>query len=106
MAYISKEQVAGIRTELKTRFPKLKFSVTRKDYLSVMVSITEGNIDFGTDYKQINEYHEKHPVLKEVISVVNKDNYDNSDAMTDYFNVGYYTHISIGKWDKPYLLKS
>jgi len=28
--------------------------------------------------------------------------YDNSDAMTDYFDTAYYTNIRIGKWDKPY----
>ena len=29
--------------------------------------------------------------------------YDNSDAMTDYFDTAYYTHINVGKWDKPYI---
>jgi len=28
--------------------------------------------------------------------------YDNSDAMTDYFDTAFYTHLSIGQWDKPY----
>ena len=28
--------------------------------------------------------------------------YDNSDAMTDYFDTAYYMHIEVGKWDKPY----
>jgi hypothetical protein len=28
--------------------------------------------------------------------------YDNSDAMTDYFDTAYYTDINIGKWNKPY----
>lgn len=30
------------------------------------------------------------------------DYYDNSDAMTDYFDTAYYFGISIGRWDKPY----
>jgi hypothetical protein len=29
-------------------------------------------------------------------------NHDKSDVMTDYFNVGWYIDINIGKWDKPY----
>ena len=32
--------------------------------------------------------------------------YDNSDAMTDYFDTAYYTHINVGKWDKPYEFKA
>jgi hypothetical protein len=31
--------------------------------------------------------------------------YDNSDIMTDYFDVAYYNNINIGKWDKPYELE-
>ncbi len=30
------------------------------------------------------------------------DWYDESDAMTDYFNTAYYVDINIGKWNKPY----
>lgn len=28
--------------------------------------------------------------------------YDNSDAMTDYFDTAFYTHLSVGAWNKPY----
>lgn len=30
--------------------------------------------------------------------------YDESDAMTDYFNIAYYVDINIGKWNAPYAL--
>jgi len=30
--------------------------------------------------------------------------FDHSDAMTDYFHTAFYTHLSIGSWDKPYAL--
>jgi hypothetical protein len=30
--------------------------------------------------------------------------YDESDAMTDYFDTAYYIDINVGRWDKPYLL--
>jgi len=30
--------------------------------------------------------------------------YDNSDAMIDYFDTAFYTHLSIGSWNKPYAL--
>lgn len=30
------------------------------------------------------------------------DWYDESDAMTDYFNTAYYVDLNVGKWNKPY----
>lgn len=30
--------------------------------------------------------------------------YDNSDAMTDYFDTAFYTHLSVGAYNKPYQL--
>lgn len=29
-------------------------------------------------------------------------NYDDSDAMTDYFSTNFYYSIGVGKWDKPF----
>jgi hypothetical protein len=33
------------------------------------------------------------------------DWYDESDAMTDYFNTAYYVDINVGKWNKPYIVE-
>jgi len=30
--------------------------------------------------------------------------FDESDAMTDYFHTAFYTHLSVGAWNKPYAL--
>lgn len=42
--------------------------------------------------------------LLEVFSAMKKAGnwYDNSDAMTDYFDTAYYVDVNIGKWNKPY----
>lgn len=37
--------------------------------------------------------------LKEAMMV---GNHDNSDLMTDYFDVGWYIDINVGRWNKPY----
>ena len=29
--------------------------------------------------------------------------YDNSDAMTDYFDTAYYLDLNVGRWDTPYV---
>jgi hypothetical protein len=39
-----------------------------------------------------------------VIDAMNDGNHDNSDIQSDYFDVGWYTHINVGRWNKPYLL--
>ena len=46
---------------------------------------------------------EGHELLKKVDEIVNKYNYDNSDSMTDYFDVNYYVHFQLGKCDKPFI---
>ena len=47
--------------------------------------------------------------FKELVAAMNGkgskvSNHDNSDIMTDYFDVGWYVNINVGKWDKPYVL--
>ena len=43
--------------------------------------------------------------LSQVIPLMNKGNHDNSDVQTDYFDVGWYVDVNIGKWNKPYTLE-
>ena len=42
--------------------------------------------------------------LLELRSAMMKWNHDNSDIMTDYFDVGWYIDINIGDYDKPYII--
>ena len=30
--------------------------------------------------------------------------YDHSDIQTDYFDTAFYTHLTVGRWDRPYVL--
>ena len=125
MAYISATDVQAIRTELKAKFPKWKFSVRKgSDSLSVDVNIMQGTESFddhfsnGRRYAQVNQYwiadHFKDSSERQAIEMINeimhnapgraggKQYFDESDAMTDYFHTAFYTHLSIGKWDKDY----
>ena len=43
--------------------------------------------------------------LSELIPAMNAGNHDNSDAQTDYFDVGWYIDVNIGRWNKPYALE-
>jgi hypothetical protein len=125
MAYISATDVQAIRTELKEKFPKWKFSVRKgSGSLSVDVNIMQGTESFddhfhnGRRYAQVNQYwiadHFKDSSERQAIEMINeimhnapgraggKVYFDESDAMTDYFHTAFYTHLSIGKWDKDY----
>jgi len=125
MAYISAQDVQAIRTELKEKFPKWKFSVRKgSGSLSVDVNIMKGTESFddhfsnGRRYAQVNQYwiadHFKDASERQAIEMINeimhnapgraggKVFFDESDAMTDYFHTAFYTHLSIGKWDKDY----
>ena len=43
--------------------------------------------------------------LSELFPAMNEGNHDNSDIMTDYFDVGWYSDVNIGKWNKPYIVE-
>jgi hypothetical protein len=42
--------------------------------------------------------------LKEIFDAMNEGNWDKSDIQSDYFNVGWYVDVNIGKWNQPYEL--
>jgi len=62
-------------------------------------------------YMDANEYHlqsqhtgKYRDALMELRDAMNDGNWDKSDPQTDYFSVGWYIHIKIGKPGKPYKL--
>ena len=69
--------------------------------------LASGNIDVNKYH--IDENYELTPygktVLKDLNKVIDAYNYDESDSMTDYFHTGFYSDISIGKYNKPYQVK-
>jgi hypothetical protein len=85
---------------------------------------TDANLNYGKkmsqdqiDYLRKNQsvdvnpywYHEhfsgtSKKFLKEILTAMNDGNWDKSDIQTDYFNVGWYVDVNIGRWNKPYAL--
>ena len=41
-------------------------------------------------------------IFANIVAALNIDNYDNSDPMTDYFDVGHYVTLQVGEYDKPF----
>lgn len=105
MAYITTEEVAQIRADIKAAFPKdFKFSITKQHYSVVTVALMESPLSFDkTTFYQHPKGHKA--IIKIIKAIVNKKNFNHSDSMTDYFHVGFYSHINLGKYDKPYQQK-
>jgi hypothetical protein len=118
MAYITADRTKEIKRELQQAFPGLRFSVRNRHYTEVAVTITQGDVDFsdiiegeGHKYIQLNHFYldrygRHSELLTDIYGIINKGNYDRSDSMTDYFDVGFYIHMQIGEWDKPYIYKA
>jgi len=115
-AYVNNEKTKQVREDLKKEFPDFKFSVRKEHYSLVNVAIVSGPIpltDSEDGYQQINHYYIKdhfqdkpeiRDFLLKVLEIINVGNHDRSDIMTDYFDVGFYVSLSIGEWNKPYVV--
>ncbi len=113
MAYISTEDIKKIRIALKKTFPEFKFSVRQSHGTGISVTLISGPVDFGLkeDYMQINQYHtefyKNEDLLKKMLNIIDtageRQNFDKSDSMTDYFHVGYYVDLSVGSYNKPFI---
>lgn len=114
MAYMNQERKAKIAANVKPILKKygMKGSLSVRNHMSICLTITQGPIDFDGDRIQVNPYwYQEHfsgkakEFLSEVVpAMYSADYYDNSDAMTDYFDTAYYVDVNIGKWNKPYQL--
>ena len=111
----------------------IKGSLSVRNHSTLSLTLKSGKIDFiansnrvcGNDFYQvakgfkpntsnydsINPYwfHEHYDgdakaFLTEVMEAMNNGNWDKSDIQSDYFNVGWYVEVQIGKWNKPYIV--
>ena len=119
MAYVSQEMKKELAVDIKKVLKKYgcKGNIGVKNHMSLYVDIMEGPIDFdfshGEGYSQVNTYwiddHYKgiaKQFLNELLTAMKGPNYYNNDnAMIDYFDIAYYIHINVGKWNKKYVLK-
>lgn len=110
---------------------KVKASLAVNNHSTLVLNVQSSPIDFiknfnetidsrGTVYHansfspaeksiQVNPYwYQDHfsgkakAFLSEVLPAMNEGNFDKSDIQSDYFHVGWYVSVNIGKWNKPY----
>lgn len=112
----------------------IKYSLAVRNRSTVVLNISKGPVDFISNFYEttlpkashnthtetpaqrrntldVNPYWYKEHFTGKVLEIVegcmkalNLDNFDKSDIQSDYFNVGHYVDMNIGKWDKPYEL--
>lgn len=113
MAYMSQEKKGQIAPAVKTILKKcgLKGTLSVQNHSTLVLTLKSGKVDFG-DARSVNHYWlensfqgEALKCLRELKSAMMVGNHDNSDAMTDYFDVGWYIDIRLGKWNDPYKLE-
>ena len=117
MAYVNQATKAAIAPKIKAILKKynVKGSLSVRNHSTLCLNIKSGAIDFigneTSGYEQVNPYHygshysgRAKKFLAEALAAMNTGNHNRSDAMTDYFDVGWYVDINIGKWNQPYIL--
>lgn len=111
MAYFDQTKKKAIEPAIKALCKEygIKATLGVRHHSTVVLTVMSGPIDFFYGYKQVNVYHindnytgKAKEFLSKAFEILNTGNYDNSDAQHDYFDVGHYVEIAIGKWDKPY----
>jgi hypothetical protein len=113
MAYVSQELKKSLAPKIKGILKQygLKGTLAVSNHMTLVLNIKSGDIDFASQapYAAVNTYYiDKHwsgiaaDALNALNLAMNAGNHNNSDIQTDYFDVGWYVDINIGRWDKPY----
>ena len=112
--YSVKEIAKLVRLELGKAFPKYKFSITSETnmmYISLIKADFHPLIDKNKTHEGVNQYwiddskvlnEEGKKLFKFIKETTDRWNWDNSDSMTDYFDVNFYLDLNVGKWDKEF----
>jgi len=118
MAWYNQERKKAVQPAMRKLLKEygLKGSLSVQNHSTVVLTIKSGAIDFENSrtaehtHNQVNVYWiDSHwtgkakEFLTKANDLLNIDNYDNSDIMTDYFDVGWYVDINLGKWNQPYV---
>lgn len=129
MAYMSQEKKKTIAENLKKVMPKgWKYSLAVRHHSTLVLTISECPIDLIAEYtaraksRKPDTYwtgDEKHITvnpywiddqfegtrleqMKSIFAVMNDGNHDRSDIQSDYFDVGWYSEICFGRWNRPF----
>jgi hypothetical protein len=117
MPFISTDTVKAKRQAIRKAFPEYNISVIGANYTSIRAFIKSGPIamlDEGVTDEQVNKYRieefykdkpEVMRVLLGIQAIMDEGNCTESHD-SDYGSIPlYYTDLTIGYWDEPYVIK-
>lgn len=133
MAYITQEQKKAMAVKMKPLLAEygMKGSMSIEHHSVLHLNLRSGKLDLiGQINKRNAEYEamgqpsyvgvlknaslhhnraenftgKEAEFLTKAFAIMAEGNHDNSDSMTDYFDVGWYYYIEVGSWEKPYEL--
>ncbi len=105
MAYMNQEKKAALAPQIKAVLKKYKMkgSIKVRNYSTLVVTVKSGPLDISSERglsimyahsKTVKEWGgEREAFIRELLNAMNEGNHDNSDIMTDYFDVGHYSQI-------------
>ena len=125
MAYVDQTKKAKIAAALKAVIPSgWKYSLAVQHHSTIVCTISAAPFDLigamqaseyfdpaTADHATVNTFHTRTAfsdqcvadVFEKIVAALNTGNHDRSDSMTDYFDVGHYVGLSIGRWNKPFI---
>jgi hypothetical protein len=120
MAYMNQEKKKAINEKLQIAlkaYPTVKCSLSVYNHSTISCRIKSGpkcllekdfrDVGFtGVNHYFINDNYkeEASAILNCIKDALNTGNFDESDSQTDYFCVGHYVDISVGSFEKPYVV--
>jgi hypothetical protein len=106
MAFMNQEKKAAIAAELKKVVPaNWKYSLRVRHHSEIVMTISKAPVDlnaYNNDDLPEEQLAELDKIFDAIHAALNLNNHDNSDPMSDYFDVGHYWHVSIGTYEKPF----
>lgn len=124
MAYINQDKKAKIAAALKPVMPKgWKYTLAVRNHSTIVLTISAAPFDIlramaKSEHRDpatltdatVNPYHVRTAfadecvadVFEAIVAALNTDNYDRSDVQSDYFEVGHYVDVRVGRWNKPF----
>jgi hypothetical protein len=123
MAYVDQSKKAKIAANLKKVVPAgWKYSLAVRNHSTIVLTISAAPVNLldkvvdlreGEQYFTLNPYHYRNQfnekkvieTFAKIFAALNTDNFDHSDVQTDYFHVGHYVDVQIGRWNKPFVVK-
>ena len=94
----------------------MKGSLSVRHHSTVVLTVKSGPINFGrSEYPHftdvnvywIDEHYEgdAREFLSKAYKILMTGNHNNSDIQSDYFDVGWYVDIQLGRWETPYVME-